>query len=503
MNKEKIKGWLKSKENQLLLLLMIFTIVIKLYYFFRLGNQPIWWDEGDYLAISKVWALGMEQPEWWAHFSGMRPLLMPIIWFLFMKISTGELVMRFFTLLIPSVITVWLVYAVGRDMYNKKIGLISAFIMSVYWVHNFYTFRLLTDIPALCLGMLTVYFFWSGYIKKRSKKSFYIAIFFGVLTFAARFPHASMLFTCFLFLLITEKIRFFRKKINYKALFFLLLCLSPYLIYFVITNFYAFFVYLGPVAASIKPSYINASREVFGLFQPLMGPNLPFYKNIFFIFMFIGIFSLSKLFLCFDIFWKQQDKRFNADFFVLLWIIIQLFIYIIVIRSANDRWLLMMMPALFFLVAKGFYITEKYLRKHSKYLAVFIIIALILLGGFYQLKHNHQLIEVKKNTYKEIKLAGEWLKENTPKDTKVITASIVQNQYYSERQSYGFYVNSTHNKTLFEEKVKKLKPDYLIVHVFEPGFTPEWAYTYPQEKNLQSIIGFPNNEQPLLVIYKF
>ena len=121
MDEQKIRSWLK------------------LYYFFKLGNQPIWWDEGDYLSIPRVWQVALpEKPEWWGHFTGIRPLLLPVIWFLIMEIGLGEATMRFFTILIPSIITVYLVYAVGRDLYNKKIGLISAFIMSVYWVHFFY-----------------------------------------------------------------------------------------------------------------------------------------------------------------------------------------------------------------------------------------------------------------------------------------------------------------------------------------------------------------------------
>lgn len=503
VRKEKIKNWFKDRHNLLLFLLMLFTIVIRLYFFFKLGNQPIWWDEGDYLSIPKVWALGMDKPEWWGHFTGMRPLFIPIIWFLFMKIGSGELFMRFFTLLIPSVITVYLVYAVGRDLYNKKIGLIAGFIMSIYWVHLFYTFRLLTDIPALFLGMLTLYYF-SRYIKIGEKKGLYLAVLFGVLAFAARFPHASVLFSCFLFLLITEKTKFFKKRINWKAILLIFIFLSPYIIYFIMTNFYAFQFYSGlRLKAAVR---MGPALYIFKLFPSL-------FKPVFFILMFVGLFTLLKVILNFDLFLKQKDKKLNSDFFVLLLIIIHVLLYFVLIRAANDRWLLMLMPPLFFLVAKGFYTIENFIKKYSKHFAVFIVVILVLLGGYYQLRHARQLIEIKKDTYKEIKLAGEWLKENTSKDAKVITASIVQNQYYSGRQSYDFFANGT-NKTLFEEKVKRINPDYLIISVFEPAFTPEWAYQYPQEKNLTIVKAYLATKQyeriygikegsPMLVLYKF
>ncbi|MDO8623040.1 MAG: hypothetical protein Q7R52_02245, partial [archaeon] len=92
-------------------------------------------------------------------------------------------------------------------------------------------------------------------------------------------------------------------------------------------------------------------------------------------------------------------------------------------------------------------------------------------------------------------------------------ASIVQNQYYSERQSYDFNYNNSNNLSAFEEKLRVIKPDYIIVNVFEPGFTPSWAYTYPQEKNLTPVKAFLATKEyetiynipegsPMLIIYK-
>lgn len=519
MDSEKIKSFLKIRENQYLVLLMIFAIAIRLYYFIKLGNQPIWWDEGDYLSVAKIWAFDLVKPEWWEVFTGMRPLFMSIIWAAFMKVGFGELSIRFITLFIPSVVTVYLVYAVGRDLYNSKIGLIAGFLMSVYWVHLFYTFRLLTDIPALFFGMLTIYFFYSRYIKKGEVRGFYLSIFFGVISFSTRFPHASVLASCFLFLLITEKTKFFKKKKNWKALLLILLLLSPYLIYFISTNFYVFQFYFGERSreTATQTPYFQAATNLFNLSQSLFGPGIVFIKNVLFIFLLIGISSFYKLIICFDIFWKQTSKKFNADFFILSLLFIQAVIFLGIFRGANDRWLLMSMPALFFIVAKGFYLTYLYLKKYSKSLAVFIVIFLVLLGGYYQLNHANNLIEVKKDTYRDVMLAGLWLKENTPSDAKIITSSIVQNEYYSERDTYDFSFHfengsQTTDKEFFEQKVKDIKPDYMILNIVQR--TPDWAYTYPQEKGLvpvksylatkeDSIMYGVQEGQPLLIIYKF
>ena len=52
----KYEKWMRDPHNLLFALLIIFTIGIRLYYFSMTANQPIWWDEGDYLALAKEFA---------------------------------------------------------------------------------------------------------------------------------------------------------------------------------------------------------------------------------------------------------------------------------------------------------------------------------------------------------------------------------------------------------------------------------------------------------------
>ena len=62
------------------------------------------------------------------------------------------------------------------------------------------------------------------------------------------------------------------------------------------------------------------------------------------------------------------------------------------------------------------------------------------------------------------------------------------------------------SEELFNEKVAVVKPDYYVISVYEPVFTPQWAYSYPQRNNLAFINAFfqpENQQQAVLVIYKF
>ncbi|MDD5650710.1 MAG: glycosyltransferase family 39 protein [Candidatus Nanoarchaeia archaeon] len=528
---QKTKEFLKDNENKLLVLLISFAVIIRLYYFFKVGSQPIWWDEGDYLAVAKGFVLHWQGQEWWSHFSGIRPMFMPIIWAFFFLINSGELVMRFFTLLVPSVISVYLIYAIGIDLYNKKVGLISGLILSVYWVHLFYTFRLLTDVPALFFGLLSIYFFWCKYITKNENKGLYYAILFGVLGFTVRFPLALIPISYPIYLFAVKKFELLKDKTFWYSMFF---GLGLLIVYFLISSLFgsyitgAFKFYFGESAISTNNLLTNNLNQVGTMTFSFLGSDV-LLKNIWFLTFIVGFFVFLQLILGFDIFLKQKDKKMNANFFVLIWITLQVLFYAVIIRAANDRWLLMLMPPIFFMSANGILTIYNYIKKYSKEVAIFILIAL-LFGGLYQnLTHANDLIEMKKTTYNEEKLAGLFIKDDF-KGTgspKIITASVVQIGYYSEGYTYSFYSNETisecydpygnliKNETcekktedLFNKKVKEINPDYLIIHVFEPVFTPQWAYTYPDRHRdeLQPIQGYfadAAKTQPLLIIYKY
>ena len=521
--KAKIKGkigiLLKNKEKYLLSALIIFSVIFKLYYFFVTIDQAIWWDEGDYLAIAKEFIANRELPEWWSHFTTIRPLFMPFVWSFSFLIGLSEPIIRFLTLLIPSILTILLTYKIGKDLYNKKVGLIASAMLSVYWVHHFYTYRLLTDIPALFFGVLSVYFFWSKYITEKKNYGFYLSIFFGVIAFATRFPLALVLLCIFLYLIITNGLKVFKDKTIWKGIGIGAILLSPYLIYFIYTKFRLFTFYFGEQAVSIKTPLWQSIKSTLPMIPSLT-------HGAWFVAMIIGIVSLYKLFIGFDLVIKQKTKELNADLFVFLLAIINLAFYIFIVRAANDRWLLMFIFPIFIISARGIDFVTEIIKKYSRILAAIIIIIFVIWGMYQQITHGHNLIMSKVDSYKEEKLAGLWLKENTPEDTKIITSSIVQNQYYSERQNYDFFSKTVdlsscydiygrlletedcQKKTeeAFRQKVKDISADYMIIHVFEPVFTPQWAYSYPQRHpgELTPIIGWADqSNNPILVIYQF
>ena len=81
--------------------------------------------------------------------------------------------------------------------------------------------------------------------------------------------------------------------------------------------------------------------------------------------------------------------------------------------------------------------------------------------------------------------------------------------YRSEKRYGATVVNDSCQKAsedLFNKKISLVKPDYFVISVYEPVFTPQWAYTYAQRNNLPFVKAFfqpENPNQPVLIIYQF
>src|SRR3989338_5280216 len=87
--------WLKDPLNAVIASLCLLLVGIRVYYFVVTLNQPVWWDEGDYLNIARLWAFG--HPGW--DINPLRPLLFPLVAAFVFKVGGGEFLLRVFVLL--------------------------------------------------------------------------------------------------------------------------------------------------------------------------------------------------------------------------------------------------------------------------------------------------------------------------------------------------------------------------------------------------------------------
>ena len=171
------------------------------------------------------------------------------------------------------------------------------------------------------------------------------------------------------------------------------------------------------------------------------------------------------------------------------------------------------MPFLYLISVFPLVKIRPYIIKNSKIkkkvLTLLTIILLILLM-IPNLIWSNNLIEAKKTSYSKVKLAGEWIKENSNPEDIIISSSLPQTTYYAERTTYPYHLGyrrdiARSNISEVEEFIETERPRYVIASIFEAIPDLEyWTVTYPQEHQdlLTPVKVYAQNDQPVLIIYE-
>ena len=251
----------------------------------------------------------------------------------------------------------------------------------------------------------------------------------------------------------------------------------------------------------------------YGFYQSVI-PNFP--PILFYAFL-IGI-----AFLAFDLFiWcpklknmkaNDEDLEIKSDAFNLLLILSILVSFIFLLRhpSFEYRWFFPFLLGMLVFTSKGIIQVSEYTGKlfKNKNIIIILIILILALGMYNQIIHADGIIKMKVDSYSQVRDSGLWMKENSDKSEIIISASVTQHTFYSERKIEDFYVNSSNeNESAFNSKIRRLNPKYMVLSAFEPGFTPSWAYDWPQRHNndVTPVKGYylDAQQQPALVVYEF
>lgn len=484
---------LKHKWLLILLIILVFAVIIRIWVFSITLNQPVWWDEGDYLTVAKKIGNNNLYPNFkLSELSNpRRPLLLPIIWGIIFKFGFGEATIRL-TQFIFSMFAVFLTYLVGKEMFNKKVGLIAGFLMSVFWLNLFFTGRLLLGLPATTFWLASVYFFWKGYVKKENKKYIWLAgLFFGFSVFT-RAASLVMIIPLLIFILMKDKLNFLKNKNLWIAVVIFLLIFSPFLIWVGINYGNPFKKFTGVGEGRFSQLSLNTliqgnTKEFIKFF--------PTYLQIPFLIVFlIGLIYFLDIFLGLDLLFKEEGAKLRKKIFLLMWIIVPLLFFGITTSqgSMEPRYLIYIFPAVFMILSVGLLKIYGYIKKYDKRFALVVVAIILLTGTSYQLNHASDIINFKKTSYYPIKEAALWIKEHTNMNDNIISQSAPQNMYYSERSTYGYD---------WWDRRSEIKPKYMIISAFENH--PEWVYTYPEKNNLKPVqVYMVAENKPSLIIYE-
>ena len=492
--KERIKSWLKEPLNLTLVIILVFAIAIRLYYFFITSNQALWWDEAAYGSIAKT----LVNPAFSAspildrEFI-IRPLFLPFLWSIFLRLNLSEAVTRFFLILIPSILSVFFTYLIIKEATSRRTALISSFIISALWIHLFYSMRLLTEIPALFFSLVSVYFFVKAYKQDFAFKPFLLSILFLSFSVMMRFPFGLVGFAYILFVIFTARFSILKKKSFWLGG---ILGLIPLFLFFVYNTIHTGFFF--PALKDVSSTSQAAAPYAFYT----LGFIPHYFKTAFFILFLLGILlCLTELVLGFGKI--RKNKRLESHLFMLVLMLVTLAFFIFIIRAAEDRYLFVSLISFIYLASISIDYLYGIVKKYNRIIAVVLLILVLGIGFYQQFVFGDAMIKSKKESYSQMKEAFLWIKDNSsPDDTVMSSFGELYTIYYAERNALSI----PQNETEFETYIAVKKPRLLVVHAFNQH--PPYVYQYPQQHQLlmtteKAWFFDAEQKQPAVIIYRF
>lgn len=513
-------GWVKDGYDKAFLVLLAVSCAIGIWIFFYTKGQPLWYDAANFLSTAQKWALNLTNVnDIWYYRRGIFWVLYS---FIFFKVGIGEVGIQFSGVLFYLGVIISS-YFLLKEMFNKKIALISSIPLSLSWVLLFYIGRSMTELPSTFFLLLSLLFFWKGYVLKKGNKFLYLFGFFYALACFTRMELLLFAFPFFVYIFIDQKLKLFVDKRLWITLAIFLITLLPVIILYlthygnIITDILIYYFGIGAQQAGVSSS--ASSKTFFDLFSYF--GDLPYLLTtaLFIVFLIGVLFFFANLFIGIDKLFK--DKDIQKKFFILLWILVPIFVLGRITDYVEERYLIPLFPFLFMLVAIPFLKFEDLLVKHFKFkktlalgLSVLILLVMILPG----ISFGKSLIDDKKASYLEVEQSALWFKANSNPQDVMISDSLPYFTYYAQRTTYPFNIrnwarhlevtslfNYSEGEQGFNEFVNNTHPAYMMLSSFEAS--AQWVYDYPQNHSniLTPIKAFyqSGTQQPVIIIYKF
>lgn len=498
-------SWVKDNYDRVFIAVLLLAFVLRLAIFLKTLNQPLWYDGATYMEAGKNWALDLGLRDIWYY---RRGFFFALLCAFFFKLGLGETAIRFSIVLFSTGI-VFVSYFLLNEMFgNKKISLLTTLCLTFSWIILFFTGRILTDIPAAFFLLTALFFFWKGYINDKGKKFIFLfAIFLSLATLTRM--QSIMFFPPFLIIIfLKEKFAMFKNKKLWIVLLIFLAFLLPY--FYLYSQHYGnpikdLFEYYVGVGSSDVAKDVASERSIFKF--PMYFKDLPYMLTYpFFALLILGLFYffLDVIFGFDRIF---QNKKIQTKLFTFFWILSPFLALGYITPYVEERYVTACLPFLFLVSILPLVSLEKYFKNKNLSIAQFCLVSVLLVlsissvGFTSNYTWANQLVDAKKTSYLEVMEAGQWMKENSNTSALIVSQSIPQIQYYSERSTYavdqlGNDSSSFHNKTL------ELKPTFLMLSVFENH--QSWMYQFPQQYHLvPAKVLADDNNQPVVIIYKF
>jgi len=497
------KSMLTNPYTFAFLVILIVGILLRLKYM-GINGGGLWWDEVGFLQAGKI-LVGMSDKAFEAAKAPLFPLLVGLIF----KVGLGESTIRFLLVFLPSVGVMIGAYILGKEVFGRKeVGLIAMAIVAVFSHHLFYEARVMGDMLANCLELLTVALFVCFYVNKKKPYLLFIPLVIGILAALTRYSAVLALFAIGAYLVIVERQRLFKNK----SLWVGIGAGTVIVIVYGIFNFISFghpwpaleHYILSPISGTaaiasahgaLNTSFLYAIFDWLNYGPGLLGGGTTMLYSLVPFFV-IGLSTFLLMLLSIDRVVKKDENILEEDkwivdklrpvFVLFLWFAISAYFWIFFWHFATPRWAMGIAPAVIVLAAYGFFLIgsiifkllfkfvsedEKY-QRFSEVVAVAVVILLLVLTLYPVYQRTDRMITSKAGSYDYLGPTSLWLQDNVGEDEIIMFPSYIWYEYYTGRENFV---------TDYDIKVAAFEPrslTHLFLEEVPYGLIPVCEYDY-------------------------
>ena len=346
-----------SNKKFLLVLILILAISLRFYNITEIGIDQ--WDEGEYLDAGESFLEGKWQ---WLGI-GLKPLhnaslLAGLILFGNYDYS------GFIITATLGVLTVLVVYFLGKKFFDENTGLLAAFILAIMGYHIYFSRALFSNVTSAFFVSITILFYFIS-VKKSSKLFALLTGIFASLCFMVRISAVAVLFiifVCEVIFAFRNKVFSDRKLFKERLIRFLLIFLVAAIIVISVFNAYMLLAPENLIGAQFGAStgQVAGLSTEYGTFylEQLVILGSP----LLLLFFFLGIY-------------KGFESRKNGDIILLIWAL-SILIFFSLYGLKRYRVFMMALPAVSILASRGLMMlkTVKFKNIGNKLLVVFVIL---------------------------------------------------------------------------------------------------------------------------------
>ena len=433
-----------NKETKILIILFVLAFTLRIFL-----TTCYYWDELVYLQHADILSGKVDN---YNEFEFRPPLLSIIIFELYL-IWHNPLIANLFVSFLAALSVVF-IYLAAKEMFNKRVGLIAALLLTFWQVHIYFSKTLLVHTTAMLFALIFLFLIKKAENNPKSWLFFSAGVFLS-LAIITRFTYLVLL------PIVLINIILFWKKYNLKRILAFVLggviILSPYLIW-------AYLNYGNPLHTFEMARLITdwSSKE-------------PWHFYLSTIPVILGVVGILGLFLW--LFYTIKNKKVGKqEILLILWILLPLF-YLSLMPHKEIRFLLITLPPIVMFSSIGFRTLYEKIENKKTLSKIFLISLSVVILISANLPYN----PYPRTCNSDPQLASAWIMNNTAQtdviytqeefpalayytDRRIILAPFDKTRFLDTKNEYmnqpGYYVYfEMQNKTESFPKIEELNKD--------------------------------------------